>query len=66
MLSSQLSPASAAATSTSRPEFKDVTVVPYDQGLWESVRRIANRVLSCSKFDAHTHYHCQVINSNRY
>ena len=21
---------------------------------------------SCAKFDAHTHYHCQAINNNRY
>ena len=27
---------------------------------------ITNLVRSCEKFDAHTHYHCQVININRY
>ena len=25
-----------------------------------------NRVRCCAKFDAHTHYHCQVIKNNRY
>ena len=25
-----------------------------------------NRVQICTKFDAHTHSHCQVINNNRY
>ena len=25
-----------------------------------------NRVQSCAKFDAHTHYLCYIINSNRY
>ena len=25
-----------------------------------------NFVQNCTKFDAHTHYHCQVIDSNRY
>ena len=25
-----------------------------------------NRVRGCAKFYAHTHYHCQVINTNRY
>ena len=25
-----------------------------------------NLVQHCTKFDAHTHYHCQVINRNRY
>ena len=25
-----------------------------------------NRVQSCAKFDAHAHYHYQVVNNNRY
>ena len=25
-----------------------------------------NRVQSCAKFNAHAHYHCQVINNNKY
>ena len=27
---------------------------------------LTNRVQSCAKFDAHTHYYCQVITSNTY
>ena len=28
--------------------------------------RTTTQAHGCAKFDAHTHYHCQVINNNRY